>query len=363
MAININYKDIIAKEIKKQEETQSNSNNSGLKVFYPFTKGIVSFKFLPNESNSSIYRTIYEHKCDIGQGKSLRVPCLEQMYGVECPVCNMVRRIQKDYDDKFVFGKYGYKTRGIMYAKFVGVENPTYEEYFKGNKNAPQPGETILFMFPKACINELSNLMTELGSDESEFNYVFVNNTSRIVNLRIGEGANGFPEYRFNTTMKMYTAFKNDNDEPDNETYEKFIKELQGLDTIKYPATIDSSENQKSQQHFVKILEEMSRKYYPNNAFDANTVSQKLGDVLKGNPNKYEDKHEAEDISNYEPPMEDELPWGNDSNDIQENVSKGENEAPITDNSEVDMTNPPPCFGDNKYDEKCGACPFTDVCL
>ena len=101
--------------------------------------------------------------------------------------------------------------------------------------------------------------------------------------------------------------------------FKKFIKELQGLDTIKYPATIDSSENQKSQQHFVKILEEMSRKYYPNNAFDAKAVSQKLGDALTGNPNKYEDKHEADDISNYEPPIDDELPRGNDSNNVQEN--------------------------------------------
>ena len=377
MSINIDYKSIIAREMKKQEENQMSNNSSGFKTFYPFNEGIVSLKFLPNEGLSSIYRTIYVHKCDVG-GRSIQVPCLEQMYGVECPICNMVKRIQTDYDDKFVFGKYGYKTRGIMYAKIVGIEKPTYDEYFKGNNSAPELGETVIFMFPKACMNELSNLLTELG-DESEFNYVFVNNTTRIINLRIGKGANGFPEYRFTPTMKMYTAYTNDAGDPDNEIYEKYIKELPSLEGIKFPATIDSPENSKSQQFFVKILEEMTRKYYPSNIFDAEKTSKNLGDILSGKKqtlNNDEDLNNYDNESSYQEPYinDDDIPFDVDEpkqNETTVSSNFTQSNETITNSSNVsnvgevnqEVEDLPDCFNNNQYDEKCNACPFTDKCL
>ena len=182
-----NFTDIIAAETKKQEEAARGSSGGGIgfKTVYPFANGRLEFRLIGNEPSGLLYRELVFHEY-WSDNKKQKVPCLRHMYNMDCPICNAVDNVQATLDDKDIFGKYGFKKQGIMFAKLISV-NP--DNYFGDTRNPAKPGDIVLFMFPKSVINELRNLIVEYSEDLEN---IFANNTARTVTLKVGTQANGF---------------------------------------------------------------------------------------------------------------------------------------------------------------------------
>ena len=142
------FNKIIAEETKRQEDVaRSGSGNGGIgfKTVYPYANGRLEFKFIGNEPSNSLYRELVFHEYWKNKKKQ-KVPCLQKMYGMECPICKAVENVQDTFGADDIFRKYGFKKQGIMFAKLL---NFSPDNYFGDTRNPPKPGEIVLFMFPK----------------------------------------------------------------------------------------------------------------------------------------------------------------------------------------------------------------------
>ena len=341
-----NFTEIIAAETKKQEEaSRSNSSGGGIgfKTVYPFANGRLELKFIGNEPSGMLYRELYFHEY-WSDNKKQTVPCLHHMYGVECPICKMIENVQNTFDDKDVWKKYGVKTRGIMFAKLL---NYTPDNYFGDTNNPPKPGDIVLFMFPKSVATELRKLIIEFGD---EIDTLFTENTTRNVTLKIGTQANGFPEYTFFVKNNSTTLCVGEDGNPDQAAFNEFMSKMPNLKEVKYPKepTEDMMKIHRT------ITEEMSRKY-----FGEEVVSKSFANATPmGTP--------------YTTPTSQPTTTFTTSAINESNVNKApvENITPAasvvetpTNVSEDSKGEKPPCYGNNKYDAECAACPWDSSCV
>lgn len=346
-----NFSDIIAAETKKQEELQNNGGgNVGFKTLYPFNTGRLEFKFIGNEPSGLLYREVYFHEY-FDSGNKKKVPCMNHMYGEACPVCDAINRVQDIYDDKNVFSKYGYKKQGIMFAKLISHEP---ENYFGDSKNPPKPGEIVLFMFPKSVIKELSNLIIEY---RDELDDVFTNNATRLVSVKIGKGANGFPEYTFFVKNKTVTLCENENGDPDDIAFNEYMKNLPNLKEVRFP----SSPNENDYKICRTIAEEITNKYF------GNTPTESPQSMMSAVHNDVESVKPVENIVNSP----------NTTVNIEQSKIEPSVVQPVettvqiasqpVESTNVELADPrgprPTCYGDNKYDEKCANCPWDSECV
>ncbi len=337
------FSKIIAEETKKQQEATDNTGggSNGFKTVYPYSNGRLEFKFIGNEPSGLLYRELYFHEYWTNNRKQ-KVPCLYHMYGTECPVCNAVKNIQDVFDDRDIFGKYGFKKQGIMFAKLLSV---TPDNYFGDTKNPPKAGDIVLFMFPKSVINELRNLIIEFGD---ECDTLFTNNTTRNVTLKIETQANGFPGYTFYVKNNSTTLCIDEHGNPDQAAFNEFMIKMPNLKEMKFPAS-------PTEDH-IKIhrtlVEEIDRKYYGDNINEAAKVSF-VGAAPMGNTSTQPISTTPATVSPVETITRDE------SSTSQVNEAKVDN-APVSENNTNER---PPCFGDNQYNDKCAACPWDSQCI
>lgn len=366
---------IIAEETQKQQEIEQNSSGgNGFKTVYPFNNGRLEMRFLGNEASGLLYRELTFHTY-YKDNKKQTVPCLKHMYGMECPICNAVNKVQEILNDQKVFGTYGIKKRGIMFAKLAGY---TPDNYFADNQNPPKIGETVLFMFPKSAMNALRTTIIEY---QDEIENIFASNTARTVSLRISTGANGFPEYSFHVKGNQTPIIINDETGyADDAAFSEFMANLPDLREIKYPMQPDENIYKVHRA----IAEEIDMKYFgsPSNrpVEPAARVSDSIpqtttvpqAPVQVASPTPVAPPPIQPNVApSPTPPVVESTPatptiQSNDSTNVEGlpfNLNESapapqvENIAPANDNT------PPPCYGNNEYNDKCRACPWDSTCI
>ena len=359
-----NFTDIIAAETKKQEEAANSGSGGGLgfKTVYPYNNGRLEFKLIGNEPSGLLYRELCFHEY-WSDNKKQKVPCLHNMYGLDCPICNAVSNVQNTLDDKDVWSKYGFKKQGIMFAKLVGFSPDNY--FGDGRNNPPKVGDIVLFMFPKSVIAGLRDLIIEYKEDVEN---IFTNNTTRIVTLKVGTQANGFPEYTFYVKGNTDTLCIDNAGNPDQIAFNDFMAKMPNLNEVKFPSSPD--ENMMNIHR--TIVEEINRKYF--------------GAAVNGNASMPNPTQMASMSTNI-PPMQNSTPITQAPvNNVQapmqqtasvQNVAPATpvNSAPIVETpvaptqtvntvaTEDSRGQRPPCFGNNEYNDKCAACPWDNECV
>ena len=362
-----NFTDIIAAETKKQEEAARTSSGGGIgfKTVYPFANGRLEFRLIGNEPSGLLYRELVFHEY-WSDSKKQKVPCLRHMYNMDCPICNAVDNVQATLDDKDIFGKYGFKKQGIMFAKLIGVSP---DNYFGDTRNPAKPGDIVLFMFPKSVINELRNLIVEYSEDLEN---IFANNTARTVTLKIATQANGFPEYTFYVKGSNDTLCVDVQGNPDQAAFNEFMIKLPNLKEVKFPAAPDENIGNIHRT----VVEEINRKYFGDmvgTPMPAPTqmASASSNTTVVNTAPVQSTMFETANISN---PVNN-IPVSNpvDSTVVQTVVSdtpvvettvQPVNTAPVQEEVTANATvQRPACFGNNQYNEKCAACPFDAECV
>lgn len=342
-----NFTEIIAQETKKQEQAAGNSSGSGIgfKTVYPFSNGRLEFKFIGNEPSGLLYREVYFHEY-WSDGKKQKVPCLHNMYGMECPICNMVNTVQEKLQNQEVFGKYGFKKQGLMFAKLV---NYAPENYFGDNRNPPKPGDIVIFMFPKSVINELRNMNVEY---QDELESLYTDNTSRTVTLKVSTQANGFPGYSFFVKNTQATVSVDTNGNPDNNAFAEFMRNMPNLKEVKFPSAPDENIMKIHQT----LVEEISNKYFGEPIIMSSNDVKPMAQPVAANNNV---------VTNSEPVSTPKTESKSETTTQSSNVDTSVSNASNTNESVETKTKGerPSCFGDNKYDDVCAKCPFEAECV
>lgn len=346
-----NFAEIIAAETKKQEDAARNSSSGGgigFKTVYPFANGRLELKFIGNEPSGLLYRELFFHEY-WADNKKHNVPCLHQMYGMECPICKMIDNIQNTLDNNDVWKKYGVKTRGIMFAKLL---NHTPDNYFGDTKNPPKPGDIVLFMFPKSVSTELRKLIIEFGD---EIDTLFTENTTRNVTLKIGTQANGFPEYTFFVKNNSTTLCIGEDGNPDQAAFNEFMSKMPNLKEVRFP----KEPNEDIMKTHRTVTEEMSRNYFGKEAVSNSfATASPMGNPQAASINQpvASAPVESVNVSNSSVSMPIESSTENiPSTTVTANVPPSD--------STSDKGTKPPCFGNNEYNEKCAACPWDNECV
>lgn len=321
--MSFDFSKIINEEMKKAEAA-NNVSNGGYKTLYPFANGRFELKLIGCEKSNMIYRELTFHEQQVQNGK-IKIPCLHAMYGEKCPICDMVSKVQDVTGDQNVFRKYGYKKRGIMFAKLVNVEPANY---FGDNNNPPKPGEVVLFMFPKSLINNLRETILEY-SDNLES--LCASNESNVVTLKVSTGTNGFPQYNLYVKNLKDAMFKDENGDPDSNAYNEFITNLPDLSEMKFP----SKPNEQIMNNVRALVEEINNNYF------GGSVNVEIKPL---------------DSSNGDEPSETNV-WPNNKvkTDELNNVNNESNETLSMDK--------PECYMHNRYDDECAKCPFESTCI
>lgn len=335
---------LIKEEQKKQEETSSRSGGIGFKTAYPFNNGRLELKLIGNEPSGLLYREVMFHQY-YSDGKKNKVPCLHQMYGMNCPICNAINNVQDKLGDDKVYGTYGTKKQGFMFAKLL---NYSPENYFGDTKNPPKPGEIVIFMFPKSVINELRNMIIEF---QDELDTIFTNNSTRNVTLKVTTGSNGFPEYNFYVKNNESVLCVDANGNPDQAAFNDYMSKMPDIRTIKYP---DKPDDDMMKIHRA-IVEEINNKYFgiTTSTPPMNDPQPMINDNVTNNYNQSVNSNTVNETVN--------APNTNvTNNNVQANVSN-------TNQENVTAEDPrgvrPPCFGNNEYNEKCSQCPWDAECV
>lgn len=375
-----NFTEIIAAETKKQEEANRTGSGGGIgfKTVYPFSNGRLEFRLMGNEPSGLLYRELVFHEY-WSDNKKQKVPCLHHMYGLDCPICDAVNNVQNTLDDKDIFGKYGFKKQGIMFAKLL---NYSPDNYFGDTRNPAKPNDIVLFMFPKSVINELRNLIVEY---QDEMEGLFASNTGRTVSLKIGTQANGFPEYSFFVKGSSASICVDANGAPDDAAYNQYVMNMPNLKEVKFP----SSPTEEMMTIHKTIVEEINRKYFgdmvgapitPPTPMAQAPVQQTYAQPVQ--TPTYATPAPSTPVQNVAP-----------AQTVQETVAAPVNVAsqtpvtsapaaapvqapvqnvastPVTPAATPDTSNMsgnnerPACFGNNEYAGKCLTCPWESQCV
>lgn len=362
-----NFNDIIAAETKKQEEAANSSSGGGLgfKTVYPFNNGRLEFKFIGNEPSGLLYRELCFHEY-WSDNKKQKVPCLHNMYGLDCPICNAVSNVQNTLDDKDIWGKYGFKKQGIMFAKLVGFSPDNY--FGDQRNNPPKVGDIVLFMFPKSVIAGLRDLIIEYQEDVEN---IFTNNNTRVVTLKVGTQANGFPEYTFYVKGNTDTLCIDTAGNPDQAAFNEFMAKMPNLNEVKFPSNPD--ENMMNIHR--TVVEEINRKYFGAAVTGASPMptptqmtSAPVNNVNTA-PTNVASGTQAPVNTQVQTPVQPAAPAQNVAPAAPVNPAPVAETpvapAPVANNvaAEDPRGQRPPCFGNNEYNDKCAACPWDNECV
>lgn len=126
--------------------------NGGYPVVYPGEAGKITFRLLYNVKSNTVQRKIMRHN---------KSACLGQ-YGEDCPVCMAIKDAETTKGkDCGAFRKYGYKTRGICYAKVLDADSA----YISGKNKRFDKGDVIILMYPRGVYDEINKLIVDAGAN------------------------------------------------------------------------------------------------------------------------------------------------------------------------------------------------------
>lgn len=379
-----NFSNIIAEETKRAEEGSGGQGN-GYSTVYPFNPGKIEFRPIGNEVSGLLYRELFRHEF-MSNGRKQKVPCLNRNYGADCPVCNMVQKVQDTFNDKFVFGKYGVKRRGVLYAKLVNIEP---SNYFAETQNAPKIGDIFMLMLPKSAMDELSKLNREF-SDSIEELYTF--NTSRVMSLTISIGNNGFKNYNFYVKNYNHTICESGPNTPDDARFAELMKSLPDLREYAYSAkgpsdndvtTLNVIVEQMNREYFAGGIQQpqvtqMGTQPYTTPAYNqAPQYTQPVGSPttqqgMNTVPGNYSNNAGAQNatmpnVTQPATPVNNVPPVTHEPVQPQPSVTQPvSTPVPVQESTTTMPGNEPErpeCFGNNQYNATCAACPWESECV
>lgn len=334
----------------KNERSQGNSEGNRYPVVYPAQNGKLTVKLLYNIKSGIIQRKLVRHN---------KVPCLQQMYGVECPVCTSINQVEQTLGKEMgAWRKYGYKVRGICYAQIIDHE----ATYFNG-ENDPKNGDIILLMYPLSVYDEINRIIVDSGEHLEEL--VAQNEGLPIVITRSMK-SNGIPEY--STSVYPYGKKKSYEDSSEvvdgkaivktgEQKFEEILNELPNLnEALGIPEYQDDATIEKA------------------NALGETIIQEYMGSKVV-NPSEPHGTQFASEVS--------QNMFGSQQSQLEEANRQAQAQAvvqtttqPIPNNEAVQETtvvngpvqsatlgNHPECFGKHKDNDKnCLLCPMEDDC-
>lgn len=162
-----------------------NNNNNGYPTVYPYVDGHYKVKLFYNPKGGTIQRKISRHDT----GETSKVPCLQASYTEDCPVCAAIKEAETLKGKECgAFKKYGYKTRGIAYAKLL--EAPTK---IMNEERGIRPGSMVILMYPKTVYDELNKLFAD---NAKQLENIVNTNNCYTINIERSTQGGGYPTYR-----------------------------------------------------------------------------------------------------------------------------------------------------------------------
>lgn len=202
-----------AKESVKESNQGGNNNNFRYPLVYP-QQGKLTVQILFNPKSNTAIRKIIRHRIN---GK--QVPCL-RTYGQECPIDKALDNI-KNATGQDLWGKYGFKVRGIAYAQYVSSD---YKITVGRDNEELKPKSIILLMVPNTVYNAINSSLVNAGSDGL---------------MKIVASNEGMPFVIQRGSDNRYTAqldpFNKNQAYSDQQTFENALNELPNLNEAMMP--------------------------------------------------------------------------------------------------------------------------------
>lgn len=319
-----------AQEDYEEFQRRSNERGDNHKVFYPGDNGKFLLKLLFNTQSQIVQRKIIRHS---------KMPCL-QMYGEDCPVCNAIENvINVKGKETGIENKYGYKVRGICYAKII--DHQINYRYFN-KSDGPQVGDVILFMYPITIYKGITKIFMDAGEHLAS---LVSENDGLLVEVERSQKAGGFPEYSIN--VYPYGKVKVFKDQPDRSGDDQFLDLLAELPNINN-AVVPHMPDEETRDKVRALSETIIQEYLKENAVNPGDTKNKVDDEVDNEIDNEDVRAEA--IQNQVRSQAKETAKENKASQSTESVPSSED-------------NMPSCFGSHiDGDTKCLACPHEADC-
>lgn len=343
----------------KNERNQGNSEGNKYPLVYPAQNGKLVVKLLYNVKSGTVQRKIVRHN-----GEKEKIPCLQQMYGVECPICVSINQVEQTLGKEMgAWRKYGYKARGICYAQIMDHE----ATYFNGEGD-PQKGDIVLLMYPVSVYDEINRIIIDSGEHLEQL--VAQNEGLPIVINRSLKG-NGIPEY--STSVYPYGKMKSFGDSTEvidgktviktgDQKFEEVLNEIPNLnEAMGIPQYQDDTTIEKANALGETITQEyMGSKIVNPSESQGTQFSSEVPQNMFGGQN-VNPQQVAQDEANKQAQAQavvqttttQSIP---DSTNVVSSVNEQVSNTVVA-------TTRPACFGQHKDNEKnCLMCPMEDDC-
>jgi len=227
-----------------KNSNNSNSANSGYPTVYPYVDGQYKFKIFFNPKAGAVQRKITRHDT----GEMGKVPCLAA-FGETCPVCSAINEAETLKGDGCgALRKYGYKTRGIAFAKLIEAPKKILNE-----ERGITEGAVVLLMYPKTVYDELNKLFAD---NASQLANIVNNNNCYTISLERATQGGGFPAYRASIPLNgMSPAF---------DSQEDYDTVLEGLPDIR-ECVVPSYPNDEVRQSAKTLADTVRAEYINSN--------------------------------------------------------------------------------------------------
>lgn len=302
-----------------QEEVSSaeskGSNNSGYPVVYPGEKGKITFRILYNMKSQTVQRRIVRHE---------KLPCFG-IYGEDCPVCTAIKNAEEVKGrDCGAFRKYGYKIRGLCFAKVVDADT-AYSDKFKKD-------DTIILMYPKSVYESINKIIVDAGENLEKI----VSHNDGIPIVIETSQKNGYPDY--SVYLFPYGSQKSFQEDNGEELFDQLLESIPSLSDIIIP----SHPTEEDRQRVNALAETITQEFIYGNVVNP-------GDGKNGDQNSQPSKT-GEETKSINPAFNGTPSSANE--DLKEN-----NPAAIPDGV-------PECFGKHSETEnKCLICSHESQCF
>lgn len=334
----------------KNERSQGSSEGSKYPLVYPAQNGKLVVKLLFNIKSGTVQRKLVRHN-----GEKEKIPCLQQMYGVECPICSSINQVEQTMGKEMgAWRKYGYKARGICYAQIIDHE----ATYFNG-ENEPKKGDIVLLMYPVSVYDDINRIILDAGEHLEEL--VAQNEGLPIVINRSLKG-NGIPEY--STSVYPYGKKKSFEDSSEvidgnaviktgDQKFEEVLNEIPNLnESMGVPQYQEDSTIEKANALGETIIQEyMGSKVVNPSEPQGTQFASEIPQNMFNNPQQSQvnEQTQAQVVTpSTTVPV---------NNQVSETIVNG----PV---QSATIGNHPECFGKHKDNDKnCLMCPMEDDCF
>lgn len=310
----------MSQELANTKSYSENSEGTGLPLVYLGQNGKMVTKLFYNPKMGGLQRKITRHPID-AEGKA-KVPCLKEMYGEDCPICETIKNIKQAKGDDCGVGKYAYKARGICYAQLID-----FDPVYCSEQNDPNKGDTVMLMYPVTLYNKVNQLMVDAGDNVGKL--IASNSGFATIFSRSQTGK----KYEYNVTLDALRGEVKSYDTADQ--YEDALSNLPNLNDAFVPSMPNDEIRNKVKAASEAIMQEFLGSAIVNPGDSAKEVTAP--------PPEFDN--------------DDELPF--EIEDEDEVVAKT-----VEATSTIEANGNKPCFGKHKDgDANCMNCPMECDCI